>query len=366
MALKKEIEHRFLLPSPEPKLCASVGRRIVQGYLDTPPAHSLRVRVIDGVLATLTRKDGAGIERDEDEEEVAVSTAHFLLRSCRDVLRKVRHDVAHGSETWTVDFCEPPLESVVIAELELPTRDTAFVRPPWLENAIEVTDTLTSRMLARLATELHELDVPCPPLSMLAARTSRILLTGGPCSGKSKLLDIIGREFSDALHMVPEAASIVITHVGAKPPLTDPLATRRYNVHLSRVQRGFEELAEIQAKVERKRGLILDRGVVDNAAYLPRGLDDLEHILGTTAEHEYRRYDLVICLETPSREIYEAHCANNPARYETYEQARALSDRIRDVWSGHPNLRVLAGGLSWKGKSSAARNAVRSFLDSHS
>lgn len=103
------------------------------------------------------------------------------------------------------------------------------------------------------------------------------------------------------------------------------------------VQRSFEEAAELQALRDGKKILVLDRGTVDAVAYMPaeNGYDReeaFEALVRRKVGDELERYRHVIVLAVPSKETYEAHCANNPARTETYERAVMLGERIAEVW----------------------------------
>lgn len=359
---KQEIERRFLISAMDRSVLKGPGKEIIQGYLKSPARMSVRVRVIDGKEAYLARKEGSGLVRSEEEIWTDLDTARFLLEACIDIVVKRRWLVMHRGQEWSVDIFSPPLDGLTIAEAEIERPDSPLELPPWIVDAAEVTDTLTSRKLARIATELSGISEPRALHEYFPRRLPRIVLTGGPGSGKTSVFKRLRAELGTKIHFVPEVASIVIGQIGVSPPLTDPVGTRRYNRLLSRIQRHFEEVADIQAHKDAKRAILTDRGVVDNAAYLPGGITDLEYILGTSRAREYSEYALVIILGLPPRSVYEAGLADNPVRYETYEQAIALSERIERAWSGHPNVRIIPAADSISGKISAVQNAIHTLL----
>lgn len=365
MAEHDEIERRFWVRAIDAAVVQrSPGRLITQGYQDSLSPASPRVRVVDDREAYLAGKSGHGIRRGEEEIYTDLDTAMFLFTRSRHCVSKTRYSVTHAGQEWTVDFYDPPLSGIVIAEAEIPSSDARLEFPPWMLDAVEVTETLTTFDLAMLATDLRGMfDPPVEELvERLIQRVPRIVLTGGPGSGKTSVLERLRRELESELHFVPEIATIVIGEIGTHPPLTDPVGTRRYNRLLSRMQRHAEEFAEIQARSDGKRALLQDRGVVDNAAYLPNGILDLEHILGSDRHHEYRHYDLVVILGPPPREVYEAGLKTNAVRYETYEQALALSERIERAWNEHPNVQLIASSADFATKFDAVRSTVRTFL----
>lgn len=358
MSTHIEIERRYVVRSIDPDFRRSPNSEIIQGYFDTPPATSLRVRLLDGKTATVTLKGGQGMSRTEDEHSVSMDLARALLSVCQNQLQKTRY----FRDDWEIDEYGGPLTGLIIAEKELDSADESVTLPSWIHDAMEVTNSLTNQHLARLACDMVGIASDKPIRDHLPQRIPRLVLTGGPCSGKSTLMALLRREYGQRVHFVPEVASIVIGQVGIKPPKGDPVETRRFQRVLYRVQRSFEDVSNGQAVRDDKQALLLDRGVIDNAAYLPGGLIDFESVCQTKREYEYTQYDLVVCLETPPREVYDAERTNNPARSETYDAAFELGNQIRNVWRYHPNFHVVSNGASWEEKVEGVRKIVRGFL----
>jgi CYTH domain-containing protein len=72
-----------------------------------------------------------------------------------------------------------------------------------------------------------------------------------------------------------------------------------------------------------------------------------------------RRYDAVVHLVTAAdgaEAFYST--ANNTARSETPAQARALDEKLRDAWVGHPHLRVIDNSTDFPGKVRRVLEAV--------
>ena len=162
---------------------------------------------------------------------------------------------------------------------------------------------------------------------------------------------------------MPEVATILISQLGLKPK-GDYLAVRRFQRAVHQVQQIFESAAVEQAtcSLDKKSAVLFDRGLVDNAAYLSGGLAEWTEYLNTTTEQEYGCYDLVICLDVPPKDVYEKKLAGNPARYENYEQAKKLGDRIADVWSGHSNFVRIQNFDTWRIKEKVAIEALNNFV----
>jgi CYTH domain-containing protein len=129
-----EIERKYLLNAVPPRLEGAAGIRIAQGWL---PGERLRERLRrsvhpDGrVQWTRTVKVGTGVSRLELEEETpAVLFETLWPLTARERVEKVRHAVPDGALTWEIDvFLDREL---VLAEIELPSADTAVSFPAWL------------------------------------------------------------------------------------------------------------------------------------------------------------------------------------------------------------------------------------------
>lgn len=335
---------------------------IKDGYFETSGARVMRVRVVYGFEfnhAFLTCKIGSGQAREVENFQLQTLDAGLrLLKQCPYVIEKRRLIQNHPMGAWCLDMYRGVLESLMILET-----GGDLAKPVSNGRLIEVTDSLSGLHFAKLAHELTHGSGsdPTDEAMRLAIRLPRIVLTGGPCSGKSTVMEALKKRFGDRLHCVPEVATIVIGQVGVKPwtgGARNLLSAQRL---IYRAQRAFEDASDSQARTDGKTAMLLDRGVGDIRAYLPAGLS-LEQLAHTTVEHEFARYDLVIVLDSPSRDVYEAHKGDNAARTETYEAAAELGRRIRDAWEGHPNFRFVADTATWEAKEAAVVAHVESFL----
>lgn len=355
--MPKEIERRFMpirWSTTHPFPFNLPRRNIEQGYFELPtPNQSLRVRISDNEKAELTLKGKGSIERDEDPHPLSVDYALKLKESCcSHYLEKVRH----LDDRWEIDFFEPPLSGLVLMEIELKSRDEQFEKPRYIEEWVEVTDSLTNHHLARLATQLREHKLPAMPyiFSNIFSPIPRVVITGGPGSGKSSVMDLLRYEKSN-LQFVPEVASIVIGQLGIKPK-------KKINKFFQRLVHNtanlFETTSAQYATLEGKSGIVLDRGLPDGAAYFEGGVGEYEEVLSTSIKQEYSRYKLVIFLDVPPKDVYEKIKENNPARTESYEEARERGDRTFEAWRHHPNLVVISNKGGWEAKVAKAREEI--------
>lgn len=132
-----EIERKFLLRYLPDEALEQRAKTIEQGWL---PGNRLRERLRrvagpSGTKYVRTVKTGQGIERFELEEETSpdLFTALWpLTEGCR--VEKRRYDVPDGELVWEID--EFTDRELFLAEVELPTRDTAAELPEWLADAV--------------------------------------------------------------------------------------------------------------------------------------------------------------------------------------------------------------------------------------
>ncbi len=357
-----EIERRFLITDLSPIFpWRGKSERIVQGYFEVREGtgKSLRIRITDKTDAEVTVKRGKGVVREERTYPVPLKLAKELLALASHTIEKTRHH----RDGWSIDFFSGSLDGVIIAERELKNPRAPCALPAWLGNGVEVTEQLTNSRLARIATVLESTKDPAPAfiLRRVLARVPRIVITGGPGSGKSGVLAALAEEFGHAVKFVPEVATILIRNLGVRPG-TVPHVCYRFQNAARRVQHVFERAAADAAIDEGKRALALDRGDLDSAAYIPGGVDAYERMFGTTREKDYARYELVVCLAVPPRHIYEKIKRNNPARTESYAEACALGRAIRDAWGGHPSFVYIGNDGGWGKKVSTVRRNMQSFL----
>jgi len=134
-----EIERKFLVESNAYKAQASSKSRIVQGFLNTHPERTVRVRV-KGDMGFLTIKgesNKAGTSRFEWEKRIDKRDAEALLNLCEEgVLEKTRYEVSFGEHIFEVDEFHGENQGLVVAEVELNSEDEEFEKPDWLAKEV--------------------------------------------------------------------------------------------------------------------------------------------------------------------------------------------------------------------------------------
>lgn len=183
----------------------------------------------------------------------------------------------------------------------------------------------------------------------------KIVLTGGPCAGKTTAIQRIVEEFEEKglnVYVVPEAATLLI-NMGLKPFGNNALSTLEFQKQIFDISFKLEKIAETVSKRSERDSIILfDRGLVDSKAYV--------------SEHEWKRllrnynikdstlfnkYDLVLHLRSVAWDKPEFYTlSNNKARTEGVTEARLLDMNTLHCWLGHHNLKILGNDTSFDEK----------------
>lgn len=131
----QEIERKFLVTSNDFKTFAFTQNRIVQGYLNSNPERTVRVRIkgTKGFLTIKGKGNETGTTRLEWEKEITVSEAELLLPLCeKGAIAKIRYEVNVGKHVYEVDVFSGENDGLVVAEIELTSEDEIFEKPDWL------------------------------------------------------------------------------------------------------------------------------------------------------------------------------------------------------------------------------------------
>ena len=136
----EEIERKFLVTNTDFISESNSNNRIVQGYLNSDPSRTVRVRIKgeQGFLTIKGKGNASGTTRFEWEKEIDVAEAESLLLLCeKGIIDKIRYEILVGKHTFEVDVFSGENQGLVMAEVELSEENEFFEKPKWL--GIEVT-----------------------------------------------------------------------------------------------------------------------------------------------------------------------------------------------------------------------------------
>lgn len=177
--------------------------------------------------------------------------------------------------------------------------------------------------------------------------TKTIVLTGGPCAGKTMALNRVLEHFKEKgykVFTIPEVPTIFtaagmdyltsnrdLFYVGEKATMQTQLL----------LEDSFMAMAD--AVSDKPTLLICDRGTMDISTYMPQDLwERMEQELGIDNTMLLKRYDAVLHLTTAAKGMERYYNTNTNAQRlekadeEGMKQARQLDDKALEVWKMHP------------------------------
>ncbi len=182
-----------------------------------------------------------------------------------------------------------------------------------------------------------------------------IVITGGPCSGKTSGIAAIVRFLSERGYkvlVVPETATKFIMG-GILPGELGSAFQDEILIDILTQEQRFIASAMHYRKQGRKVVILCDRGTMDGKAYMrPAEFRSLLKRHDTT-EREIcnQRYHAVMHLRTAADGAEEYYTLkNNAARSESPDLARKLDQATLDAWQRHPHPRVIDNSTGFKQK----------------
>lgn len=186
-------------------------------------------------------------------------------------------------------------------------------------------------------------------------KITKIVVTGGPCAGKSTALSWIQETFTKqgyAVLFVPETATELI--MGGVAPWT---LENNYEFQSAVLQlqiqkeKIFEEAAR-KIYDKNKVLIVCDRGTLDGKGYMSKyEFQKLLKTLNLTETHLKDEYDGAFHLVTAAKGAEKFYTlSNNQARTETVEEAIEKDNNLISAWAGHPHLRIIDNSTDFEEK----------------
>lgn len=154
----REIERKFLVKDDSFRALARTHYDIVQGYVCREPGKTVRIRLCtdaDGhqqAWLTIKSRLQGEFTRFEWERPLSIEDFKALLPTCGNrIIDKTRYILSaeilptEGEQNntptepvlkWEIDVFRRPNAGLVMAEIELPSEDTLFVRPPFIGDEV--------------------------------------------------------------------------------------------------------------------------------------------------------------------------------------------------------------------------------------
>ncbi len=194
-----------------------------------------------------------------------------------------------------------------------------------------------------------------------------IVLTGGPCGGKSSALTHLKASLESRgwrVLIVPETATDLITSGVSIQSFESPQDFQKLNVkYMTEKHDLYFKAAEKMSK-DKPTVIIFDRGINDCMTYA--GKEALTRLLdenGLTPIKARDRYGAVFHLTTAADGAPDYYItSNNSARTETPEEAIKLDRITLSCWIGHPHLRIIGNDCDFNAKLKRLTDEIMGYL----
>lgn len=197
------------------------------------------------------------------------------------------------------------------------------------------------------------------------AEVIKIVLTGGPCGGKTTALKYVSERLNRLkipVFTVEECATRLIS--GGKTPRN----TGGYEFHKQLFELALKEEREktdCAAKLSCEKAVVLfDRGLLDSRAYVTAAEFERYTSLYNLSEELIRNsYDAVFHLVTAADGAEADYSLkNNAARSENIDEARRADAEILSVWTGTAHLRIVDNSTDFEHKLERLMTEIEAFL----
>lgn len=174
----------------------------------------------------------------------------------------------------------------------------------------------------------------------------KIVLTGGPCAGKTTALVKVIEHFSSRgykVFTIPEVPTIFL-QAGMDYLTKNQDWFYEGEKSTLEIQLAFEDdFTRMAQTINGPVVIICDRGALDISAYLPTEMwEKITGLCDVTTQQLRDRYDAVLHLVSAADGAEQYYnTTSNEVRTEGIEKARLLDRKVIQAWTGHPHLRVI-------------------------
>jgi adenylate cyclase len=128
-----EIERKYLLKNDSWNKEVSSKNKIAQGYLNSTPERTVRVRITKNKGFLTIKSKNEGSFRKEFEYEIPLQDAEELVLLCElPIIEKTRYFVKRDNHTWEIDIFEGENKGLEVAEIELSQENETYEIPSWI------------------------------------------------------------------------------------------------------------------------------------------------------------------------------------------------------------------------------------------
>lgn len=132
-----ETERKFLLKNDDWRSLVTAQRQIIQGYLNSTPERTVRIRISDERGMITIKSKPEGLSRAEYEYPIPLKDAREMMMLCeKPIIEKTRYLLTFEDKLWEIDEFDGDNKGLVVAEVELESADELITLPSWVRKEV--------------------------------------------------------------------------------------------------------------------------------------------------------------------------------------------------------------------------------------
>lgn len=198
----------------------------------------------------------------------------------------------------------------------------------------------------------------------------KIVLTGGPCGGKTTALNMISSYFSSEYKVlcIPESSTELMMGGISPDAFTKRIEYMEYQTRLQMLKEEiyFQAATSLSSKDNKDIIILLDRGIMDIKAYMSESeFDEILCRLGLLDNKILARYSVVFHLPSAAVDAPSFYNnSNNVIRKETRSEAAILDKKTHQAWINHDNFIKIDKYTDFDTKINRLIELVKHFIES--
>jgi nicotinamide riboside kinase len=170
----------------------------------------------------------------------------------------------------------------------------------------------------------------------------KVVLTGGPSSGKTSVCQQLKTVFDTKIHTCQEAAEMLFR--GGFPRVENEIGLRERQYAIFHLQKALSKMSPILSP--NAEILLFDRGLLDGLCYWPGSWESFADKMQINIDSTRNEYDLVIQLGVAHSEDYQ----NTAFRPENQQTSLNMEQKLIKIWKDHPNYHFIPYTKNWEDK----------------
>lgn len=197
----------------------------------------------------------------------------------------------------------------------------------------------------------------------------KIVLTGGPCGGKTSAINHIKEIYEEKGYIVLSIneTATELMNMGIKPFGLSEISMDKFQEYIFYLQLFKEMLIDkyISDNKDKNILVLLDRCILDNNSYVSdEKFNELLNKFNVDRQSYINKYDLFIHLVSAAIDTNEYNVSNNSARIESKEEAKEKDNNIRNCYKDVNNYVIIDNSTNFEEKLKKVEQEISNLIQS--